>query len=401
MSRQASRRGNAVRRGILGLSGAMMLALPTIANGQIEAVRGRNYQLTKQHGPWMIMVASFKRPQKERLSTKGMTPLEAAEELVYELRKVGIPAYTWTQREQLDEVKITDRQGRDRSMSYRSQQESYCVLAGNYASADDKTKPGKIAHATLEYIEYKFQPEFLTKPDHDFVQSQQTSNSQVRKLASGGILRMTPGKSRDNKGPLAGAFLTLNPLLSPEEIQSRKFDPLLVKLNSDADISLLNNTGKYTLVVASFFGRSSKAQVGNANAEAFNSALQSFKPGNSLEVAGANAWELASALRKGFFVIPNGPGGNVTKQAFEAWVFHDRFHSVVTVGSFDRPDDPAIDKLRATFRAKYRENADNKKPFLAAEQLTIPAVVPQGQYPKARWIFDPNPQLVEVPRLGQ
>ena len=62
----------------------------------IEAIRGKEYKLTKRHGPWMIMVASFKEPPDVR-RTEGMTPKEAADELVYELRKKGIPAYTFSQ----------------------------------------------------------------------------------------------------------------------------------------------------------------------------------------------------------------------------------------------------------------------------------------------------------------
>ena len=85
------------------------LAFCTSANAaQIEAIRGKHYLLTKRHGPWMIMVASFNKPP-ELEKTDGMTPAEAAEELVFELRRRGIPAYTFEQKEVEGDVKTIDR----------------------------------------------------------------------------------------------------------------------------------------------------------------------------------------------------------------------------------------------------------------------------------------------------
>jgi hypothetical protein len=364
------------------------------AGGGIEATRGKKYRLTKQHGPWMIMVASFKEPPPERHTDEGLTPEQAADELVYELRKVGIPAYTFSQEEQLDQVETVDRYGRQRSMQYMARQGQICVLAGNYTSNDQSDKSdqgGKLAHDTLWYIEHKFEPKFLTEPDPSFDRSNQTAGAPIKKLKSGGILRLT-----SKKGLLAGAFLTLNPLLSPEEVKRQTIDPLLVKINSGEPISLLNNPGKYTLVIASFYGKSSKAHVGVVGEDT----AREFEVSDALWEAATGAWEMAMALRQGYFVIQQGTEQRPRQQPFEAWVFHDKYRSVVTVGSFDRPDDPRIAQLREVFRAKFKENADTKQPFLAAEQLTIPAAITPGVLPQKRWIFDPNPQLVEVPQFG-
>lgn len=403
----------------------------------IEADKGKEYTLTKRHGPWMIMVASFKEPAKERRS-EGMTPKEAAHELVYELRKAGIPAYTYTQdaNEVLTELKeeriqgyrtpqgevrgrveTPDLQGRMRTREFSARQNTYCVLAGNYDSNEESTKGGKLAKDTLAWIEDRFQPEFLTVPDPDFEEARAAEKSSVRKLKSGGILRLTPGKLRQGQGPLAGAFLTLNPLLTPEEAAARKQDPLLVKLNNGSDLSLYNNQGKYTLVVASFYGKSSKAQVGMTGLANFREAQESFTPGTSLDVAAEEAWNLATMLRRGNFFVSEykfvkdsrnesdmghwvvDPTKPAKPQAFEAFIWHDRFKSVVTVGSFDKVDDPRIAKLQAAFGAKVKEHAQTRRPFLAAEQLTIPAILSANQLPEKAWIFDPKPQLVEVPRL--
>ncbi len=388
-----------VARCVPVLVAGFLLLLPGSANA-IEAIRGKEYQLTKRHGPWMIMVASFKEPFKERKTDVGMTPEKAAHELVYELRKMGIPAYVYSQDQVKEQVDSTDRLGRARTRTFNAKQKNYCVLAGNYDSHDESTKGGKVAKDTLAWIESKFKPDFLTVPDANFERAGAAAKSNVRKLKSGGILRVTPGKLRQGEGPLAGAFLTLNPLLTIEEIQAKKKDPLLVKLNSGDDISLYNNAGKYTLVIASFYGKNSQAQVGMMGLANFRAAQKSFKAGSKLDQAAQDAWELATLIRQGYFVLDDDPAQQPKRQAFEAWVWHDRFRSVVTVGSFDRVDDPRIAKFREAFGAKIKEHAQTKKPFLAAEQLTIPPILKGNQLPERAWIFDPNPQLVEVPRVS-
>ena len=370
----------------------------TSAWGIDKPVRGKRYPLTKQHGPYMIMVASFKAPPKERRTKEGLTPEEAADELVYELRQIGIPAYVFSRDEDLEQINTIDRLGRARSMSYRAQQEQFCVLAGNYSSIDEESRAGKIAHATLDYIERKFEPKFLTDPDKDYIQSQQTAGAQVKKLASGGIVRLTPAKKRANKKVLAGAFLTLNPLLDPEEVKNRTFDPLLLKLNTGDELSLLNNSGKYTLVVASFYGKATKAHVGATGLAKLREAAEKFQVSDALGQAAVDAWELATAIRQGHFVVDDDPSQPPKRQPMEAWVFHDKFRSVVTVGSFDSPNDPKIAQYQKLFQAKYKEHAHTKKPFLTAETVTIPAILKEGQIPQKSWLCDPTPQLVAVPK---
>lgn len=381
----------------------------------IEAKEDKKYKLTERHGPWMIMVASFKTPPPERRA-EGLTPKDAADKLVYELRKKGIPAYTFARSEVRDTVETTDFQGRTRTREYAAQQEEYCVLAGNYESNDESTKEGKLAKDTLAWIEDRFHPDFLTVPDANFARAGAAERSSVRKLESGGILRVTPGKLRQGKGPLAGAFLTLNPLL-PKDYKIKKHDPLLRKLNSGQEFSLLDNPGKYTLVVASFYGKSSKAQVGMMGLANFREAQKNFQAGDSLDEAAENAWELATLIRRGYFVVgavpnpppldPNSDPKKPTRikplkpgpMAMEAFVWHDRFKSVVTVGSFDSLKDPKIAQYQLAFGAKFKEHAQTRKPFLAAEQLTIPPILKGNQLPERSWIFDPKPELVEVPRL--
>src|SRR5690606_32141172 len=127
-------------------------------------------------------------------------------------------------------------------------------------------------------------------------------------------------RTRRRQGPLGAAFLTVNPLLTSEEIQQRQHDPLLVKLNASGKYSLYQNKGEYTLVVATFSGKK-MAHLGDSHSP---DALEAFKidtKDNDLDQASTSAWELAVSLRE--------------RENIDAFVWHDRYQSVVTVGSFE------------------------------------------------------------------
>lgn len=330
---------------------------------RIEAVKGKKYRLSKQHGPWMIMVASFTQPSPERRG-QGLSPEEAADTLVFELRKKGIPAYTFRQESVIERVDTHDRYERKTHRVYTAQHGMISVLAGNYYDIDKENKHGKLAQHTLKYTK-KLHPRFL------------------RDRRNGARYRITPGRS----GPLAGAFLTINPLLSPEEARKRKHDPLLLKLNAGMDHSLLDNPGKYSLIVASFYGNS----VTQVSARRFAAAQKKFTVSNALDVGMFSAWELVNALRNA--------RSYGYDQDFEAYVYHDRHRSVVTIGAFNSPSDPLIGALAKMFSAKVKPSPGTGKNALMAEIFTIPRRPLPNTLAQKSWIFDPNPKLIEVPHL--
>jgi len=359
-----------ITRILLALSIALVVNFATSSaySAGIEAVKGKKYRLTKQHGPWMVFVASLSQP-KEGFRGEGLTPQEAADELVYELRKQGVPAYTYSQEEEVENLKTVDRRGRLAQRSFLSQKGSVCVLAGNYKSNSSDT-----AQKTLKWIETKFDPELFA--------TEQATNGIFTKLASGGVFRSTPGRKR----PLQGAFLTVNPLLSPDEARSRKRDPLLLKLNNNSNYTIMNNKGKYTLVIASFYGKS----VTSVGESKFQKAKQFFNSESSgLDDAAREANALVYHMRN----IP------APYEPFEAYVFHDRYKSVVTVGSFDSPKDPLIRKAIYGFSAKMRWSPVSNKNVLTGETITLP-LRPTAQNPiRKEWLFDPKPRLIEVPKI--
>ncbi len=307
---------------------------------QIEAIRGKNYSLTTQHGPWMIMVTSLwgTTPEQDQQAEK------AAQELVYQLRRKGVPAYVYRQDDKIEQIDSVDRMGRPRHRQVTNQHGMVAVLAGNYQHPDDK-----VAKQTLAFVK-KFKPKVDTQ---------------------------WQGKSMPVPLDLTGAFMAPNPMLPSDQIARKNRDPLLVKLNS-GEHTLFENRGKYTLVVASFYGKSA---VKPKDFEKFDNMLQN-KAKISLDNAARDSWELMTLLRS---------------KGYDAYVFHERFRSIVTVGSFKSVNDPQIAKLTENFKAKEKMNPDTKQMVLVAEAVQIPAKR-KGDPPLKSWMMDPVPTVMEVPK---
>jgi hypothetical protein len=306
---------------------------------QIEAIRGKNYALTGKHGPWMIMVTSLSgiTPEQDEQAEK------AAQELVYQLRRKGVPAYTFRQDDKIDQIESVDRKGRHRQRHVTNQHGMVAVLAGNYQHPDDK-----VAKQTLAFVK-KFKPKVETE---------------------------WQGKPLAVPLDLTGAFMAPNPVLPPEEFARRNRDPLLLKLNS-GEHTLFENKGKYTLVVASFYGKSA---VKPTTFEKFDDMLHD-EAKVSLDKAASDSWELMTRLR--------GMG-------FDAYVFHERFRSIVTVGAFKSPDDPDIARLTEIFKAKEKLNPETKQMVLAGEWIVIPSSRPKQ--PPRSLMMDPVPTVMQVPK---
>ncbi len=124
--------------------------------------------------------------------------------------------------------------------------------------------------------------------------------------------------------------------------------------------------------------------------------------GSSLDAAGTSAWELTQALRAAKKL---GYDRN-----YEAWVFHDRYESYVTIGSFDSKNDPRLEQLARQFGGKTRTVQGNEvfyggaqmrqgEEALTAESFSIPRNVPMGRDPQKFWMFDVTPKLIEIPKV--
>jgi hypothetical protein len=324
----------------------------------IEADPNKEYRLTKNRGPWLIMVATLHSTDADGESDEGKTPLQAAHDLVIELRKLGLPAYIYEYVPGQEYVVTKDALGREENRKNLRRIKSVCVLAGNYNDINDK-----LAQDSLAWVK-KLKP---------------------KSLQDGVYFQPTPGRP----GPLSGAFLTLNPLLSSKDLETvQTVDPLLLKLNTGEQFSLFENKGAYTLVIARFYGKHVTVRENEYDESVISKIFG--KNEDTLDQAARSARELVTVLR-----------GNYDKEAtnfnnIDAYIWHDRHESIVTVGSFSSPEDPNVKTYIQRFGPKLKDLGNGATNF-QPEHLGVSGFGPKGDE-KRLWLFEPNPQLMAVPK---
>jgi hypothetical protein len=366
---------------------------------KVEADPDGDYRLTEDDGPWLIMTASF----------NGDGAAADARRLVLELReRYGLAAYWHAQSFDLvgDRDFTYDRNGRPKKIRYQQGEEvrQYAVLVGDFSSVDDPK-----ARKTMDRIKYDVVPDSLTGQETD---RSSLAFASFRKLNK---MFLRDGDVKKSKGPLGHSFITTNPLLPKEYFSPSGIDSFVDKINSDIEYSLLDCNGKYTVKVATFNG--------NSQILSSKSSGDEDDDGSRLQDGGRKAHVLTLALRS---------------KGFEAYEFHDRESSIVTVGSFSSPGrqlpngglsvSPAIQQVIDAFRAErtgasaaqdaarrigqrrglggYASNGLQPKTLRADGKLSAdyaPSKVPtqrwKGEFQEVETIpFDMMPTVIEVPR---
>ncbi len=320
-----------------------------------------SHLLTEDNGPWMIFAGSF----------AGQGAENDARQLVQELRsRYRLAAYL--HKKNYDFTQSVEGQGFDKFGSRKRMRYSswgsfdeVAVLVGDYSSLND---PKLQKH--LNVIKYSM-PQSLTERGR--IKATTLRFAGLRQY----LKSLTGDKEQKKKGPLGRAFATKNPILSREMIAPQGLEPLLVNLNKGQKYSLLDCPGKYTVRVASFRGHVVIDQREVSEIEKG----KSFK--SQLHVAGEKAERLVALLRK---------------HRVEAYVFHDRYESIATVGSFDeigrQLPDGTIDLLPSVGKIMERYGPA-RKPVRGRNGVALTGFQPRAL---GGYVFDVAPQPVLVPR---
>ena len=350
------------------------------------------FPLKPEHGPWLVFAMSF----------DGSNSKSQAEQLVTELRRdFKLQAYCMSKK--LDFTQPVagagfDANGNNRKMKFRDQKviNGYAVLVGDFDSIDSAAI--KEALRTVKSITPKMlqSAEFA---EQDFEKTNSVSVSSWRDY-----LRK---KAPDKPGPMASAFTTRNPLLPEDFYRTPEVDQFVKKLNEErahADFNLLGCPGKFTVRVAVFSGED--RTVGGWGGSGSHQDIDSKKV-SQLELAAEKAALAAKALRKA---------------GYEAYQFHDRTQSIVTVGSFNelgKTDaynrviyDPGIQDTVARFSAanqvtrtaQYGTTLTPRKLLDLVDQKLIPEITQGDEKSRLRWFakysipFDVLPAPMAVPK---
>lgn len=342
-------------------NGPLMAAPPwqkLVVFRRIEADPGKSYALADSNGPWCILAKTF----------SGELAEKQAQELVLELRgRYKLPAYTHRMTFAFSgtvEGKGVDEFGEPKKMRYRrgSDVEEVGVMVGDFAAVDDPE-----AQKTLDRLKY-LQPESLQLRENKQISSPLAGLRWMQQAI------LPEGDPRKELGPMKHAFLTTNPLLPREYFVPKGPDRLVKEMNKGVQYSLLDCPGRYTVKVATFTGQVIIDQR----------KIREIEEGKDipsrLAEAADRAHRLTMALRK---------------QGVEAYEFHDRYASLVTVGSFDSVGSPREDGKTEINPAIHQ----------LLSKYAAPTTPPVGQPPGALCTrslegipFDPQPVIVEVPQ---
>ncbi len=299
-----------------------------------------------------------------------------AHELVVELRKrYKLPAYSYLGHFDPGKAEVLgfNKYGKKPRAAYYKYREGknpehpdlveVAVLVGNYRAADDP-KAQSVLH-TLKYAK----PKCLELKDGK--QTQQTLTGW--RLAQQQVYEMI-GSAKKELGPMRHAFIVPNPLLPAEYFNQRGLDEETIALNKDVPYSLLECPGKYTVQVATFKGSTVIRQADIRDIEEGRKEM-----GSQLAVAAQQADALVKELRR---------------LGYDAYQYHDRYSSIVTVGNFKSPGttlangqidfDPTIKKIIEIFSARPPDPNDptqiqrqNASRVLSSQGMSTQALAPR------------------------
>jgi hypothetical protein len=331
---------------------------------EIESALGPNHEwaLKPEHGPYFILVKSYSRPHTPTPEDQGLSARALGEMLAGDIRqlyKVQAFLYEYISEERKAEAaalaaerergrqfvdqmenrkKQSELQGmgfmdpdnriRFKTVNYRDQ---IAVMVGGFKSEEDAKK------ALLVMRTWK-PPEQKILMDAAVVSNLSTDGKNAR-IENGRL------------NPYLSATVVSNPLI-PRQIQEgpSHADPFIVKLNEGCPYNLFKATKAWTLAVKSF--NAPVQLVGKDADQNVMAKSGSSKGGNALLAGAAQAEAMAKMLRE----MKDGKGQPLRLEAF---VLHTRHSSIVTVGQFDSPNDPALlqtENLLMSMKLKMSED---------------------------------------------
>ncbi|MBX7072468.1 MAG: hypothetical protein K1X71_04920 [Pirellulales bacterium] len=340
---------------------------------RIDANPERTYSLKDTNGPWMILAVTFSGDGAEK----------QARELVLEIRKrYKLPAYMHAMSIDLADAGTLgyDRNGQPRKMKYQSGEEisEIAVLVGDYPAVDDPQ-----AQRDLDRIK-ELSPDCLKMKEGKQVSRPLAALRFMQKQIQSGFVDENRSAFIENvkagRGPLGNAFVTTNPLLPREYFVPNGLDRETVQMNEGLKFSLLDCKKRYSVRVATFTG---EVIIDPKKIKEIESGRQMT---SKLVHAAEDAHDMVAALRA---------------KGVEAYEFHDRYSSVVCVGSFDSIGNqladgrtelhPAINQIMRQFGAQSAAPGATQ-----ANSVQTKSIKTHGR----EIPYDLQPMPVEIPRAS-
>lgn len=322
---------------------------------KVEADPSKEYELTEVEGPWMVLAETFSGPEGKK----------QAHQLVIELRRdYDMPAYVY--KENFDFTKPIGSFGPEQKQlryANAARYEAYAVLVGEFDSVNHPEL--KTTLQTLKTI----QPGVFSEVSPE---TEVGAMAAIRRIHQ----QLTKSDQRKSRGPMFNAFVTRNPMLPDNFTQAPEVDSFVRRLNENVEHSLLDCKGKYTVVVRTFEGLSTTMIGGKVKKD--------LEPSSDrLDQSADLANQMVMALRE---------------KGVEAYEYHDRSKSIVTVGSFETLGRPIGDSFE--YAPEIRRTIEQ---YASGERFERD---PQGNIVRVanhikKIPFDVEPHPIAVPKVSK
>ncbi len=342
------------------ISAAVGLVLFGLVSNLLHAEN--KLELKPEHGPWLVFVMSF----------DGQDAKSNAEQMANELRRdFKLQAYYVAKKLDYTQPVVgagIDEKGNTRRMKLWGKKviDGYAVLVGDFDSIDSPAMTDALI-TVKKHLKKKYE-------------------------------------SPDKKEPVA--FTTRNPLLPDDYYKTPEIDRFVKDFNQEkahSEFNLMECRGKFTVRVAVFTG--DDRAVGGWGGSSSQDKNDDQKV-SQLEVAAERAALTVKALRRA---------------GYDAYQFHDRTQSIVTVGSFnelgkndqrnqfsyDQGIKDILDRFGGTSqktRSNYGVTQTPRLLFDLVNQKQIPELNEGTEKSKLKWFakysvaFDLKPTPMAVPK---
>jgi hypothetical protein len=357
-----------------------LAALPVNIEIPTALPRDHPWLLKPEYGPYFIMVKSYVRPGKDSKGAreegdKWVSAVALAEALARDIREthhVQAFLYEYISEERKAEMRAYLSAKQKAQTEYLAQlraiEQKAQLQGSDFVTPDNKLR--------MRMLDYRDQIGVLVggfQSDTDARKALTTLKTwpapKNEGLLDKGVVSIRPtADSQRTSGaaffnPYETAFVVPNPASTKAAQPSARqgLDPFIVKLNEGHPYNLLKATKAWTLGVKSF---TAPVELTNNDQEMsmarklWGANQSSSKGGDALAAGAEQAESLAKVLR-----TLKGPHGEALN--LEAFVLHTRTASIVTVGQFDAPDDPALlatKRLLSGIRANVSEDQTGLKP---------------------------------------
>lgn len=264
--------------------------------GPAEGAKPLNGMLQREDGPVLILASTL----------VGENSKARAEKLAAEIREeLGLRTFLYSEDFDFTSVNVDAKNSRKTRYANPYKYQGWAVLVGEY---DTFEHPG--LKKDLERIK-KYQPKLYQNEQEVEAETDRSTPVTMVKSITNQIRKVANRQGKDF-GPMAMAFATRNPLWPAEYFNAPEVDSFVKQLNEDKDHSLLECKGKYTVVVKTFRGASK--------------IINSKEDGSDLN---PSADRLAEIMYQADRMVRS-----LRSKGVEAYQYHDRNRSLVTVGSF-------------------------------------------------------------------